>query len=33
MRRMEDRMRKVELVALAAGALILLILFFISRFR
>jgi hypothetical protein len=30
---MEDRVRHVELIALAAGALVLLILFVVSRFR
>jgi hypothetical protein len=32
MRRMEDRVRQIELVALAVGALVLLVLFAISRF-
>jgi hypothetical protein len=31
MRRMEDRVRRIELVALAVGALVLLVLFAISR--
>ncbi len=33
MRKMEGRMRQVEFVALAIGALVLLVLFAISRFR
>jgi hypothetical protein len=32
MRRMEDRVRQIELVALAVGAVVLLVLFAISRF-
>ena len=33
MRRMEDRVRKIELIALAVGAVVLLVLFAVSRFR
>jgi hypothetical protein len=32
-RKLEDRVRQIELVALAVGALILLVLLAISRFR
>jgi hypothetical protein len=33
MRKIEDRARRIELFALAAGALVLLILFVVAQFR
>jgi len=33
MRKMEDRVRQVEVIAVTAGALILLILFVIAQYR